>query len=327
LPNIERSAARELLLKGKPEIPCQEVEACLGDPRSGFRPVATGYDFEYRTCANQFEIRRAADCDLLYVFPQPCAEALPVIYPPEYIPFQFHELRGPVRWARDLVQGRKAKAILHLAGNSGKILDVGTGSGMLLRQIARVKNSKENLYANDFSDGILAPLRKEGFRTIVGQAELLDTAERFDVICMNQVLEHLHDPVRVVRRLSELLAPGGFLFIETPNTASLDARLFGSRYWGGYHIPRHFWLFSEASLRQILTAEDLRVVEVKYLASPAFWIQSFHHALLDHGWFRVARFFSEKNPLLLAPATAADLLSIFFGGKTSNIRIVARKSK
>jgi SAM-dependent methyltransferase len=318
---------RQLLLRGKPEIPCQEVEACLGDPHTGFHQVATGYDFEYRTCANQFEIRRAADSDLLYVFPQPCAEALPVIYPPAYIPFQFHELRGPVRWARDLVQGRKAKAILELAGNSGKILDVGTGSGMLLRQIARVKGSKENLYANDFSQGILAPLRKEGFRTLVGQAELLDTLERFDVICMNQVLEHLQNPVGVVNRLSALLSPGGYLFIETPNTASLDARLFGSGYWGGYHIPRHFWLFSEASLRQLLTTADLSVVEVKYLASPAFWIQSFHHALLDHGWFRIARFFSEKNPLVLAPATAVDVLSILLGGKTSNIRIVARKSR
>jgi 2-polyprenyl-3-methyl-5-hydroxy-6-metoxy-1,4-benzoquinol methylase len=302
------------------------VDACLGDPRAGFRKVATGYDFEYRTCANQFEIRRAADCDLLYVFPQPRAETLPVIYPPEYIPFQFHELRGPVRWARDLVQGRKAKAILQFAGNAGKILDVGTGSGMLLRQIASVKGSKENLYANDFSDSILDPLRKEGFRTIAGQAELLDTPERFDVICMNQVLEHLQNPVGVVNRLSALLVPGGYLFIETPNTASLDARLFARGYWGGYHIPRHFWLFSESSLRQLLATADLSAVEVKYLASPAFWIQSFHHVLLDHGWFRVARFFSEKNPLLLALATAVDLLNILLGGKTSNIRIVARKS-
>jgi 2-polyprenyl-3-methyl-5-hydroxy-6-metoxy-1,4-benzoquinol methylase len=297
----------------------------MGDPHSGFRIVATGYDFEYRTCSNHFEIRRAADCELLYVFPQPCPEALATIYPPEYIPFQFHELRGPVRWARDFVQGRKAKAILRLAGDQGKILDVGTGSGMLLRQVARIKGSTGNLYANDFSDSVLAPLRKEGFQTLVGQAGNLVTPDRFAVICMNQVLEHLQNPVRVVHRLVELLAPGGYVFIETPNIASLDARIFGARFWGGYHIPRHFWLFSENSLRQLLTSAGLAVTEVRYLASPAFWIQSVHHLLSDRGWLRTARFFSEKNPLLLAPATAMDLLAVSFGGKTSNVRIVAQK--
>ena len=324
-PNAEPSSTQKHLLQNKPEIPCRNVCSCLGDPRAGFSVAATGYDFEYRTCRNQFEIRRAADCDLLYVFPQPCAEALATIYPPEYIPFQFHQLHGPVRWARDFVQGRKAKAILQLARETGKILDVGTGSGILLRQIARVKGSTKDLYANDFSDSILAPLRKKGFQTLIGQAETLETAERFAVICMNQVLEHLQNPVSVVHRLSTLLAPGGYLFIETPNIASLDARIFGARFWGGYHIPRHFWLFSEKSLRQLLTSAGLCVTSVRYLASPAFWIQSVHHLLLDRGWFKTARFFSEKNPLLLAPATILDLLTGALGGKTSNIRIVAQK--
>jgi 2-polyprenyl-3-methyl-5-hydroxy-6-metoxy-1,4-benzoquinol methylase len=302
------------------------VQPCLGDPRSGFTVVATGcYDFEYLTCHNLFDIRRAGDSDLLYVFPQPCPDALSTIYPRHYIPFQFHQLRGLVRWARDFVQGKKAKVILRFAGTHGKILDVGTGSGMLLRQVARIARSKQNLYANDFSESALAPLKAEGFQAILGRAELLDTPERFQVICLNQVLEHLQDPVAVVNRLTALLAPGGYLFIETPNTDSLDAHLFARRYWGGYHIPRHFWLFSEASLRQLLTASGLLISEVHYLASPAFWIQSFHHALFDKGWPVLARFFSEKNPLLLAPATALDLLIASMGRKTSNIRVIAQK--
>jgi 2-polyprenyl-3-methyl-5-hydroxy-6-metoxy-1,4-benzoquinol methylase len=325
LPNPEPGSAQKRLLQNKPEIPCREVSACLGDPAAGFSVTGRGYDFEYRTCRNQFEIRRPADCDMLYVSPQPCAEALGTIYPPEYIPFQFHELRGPVRWARDFVQARKAKAILMLAGEHGKILDVGTGSGILLRQIARVKGSTKDLYANDFSESILAPLRKEGFETLLGQAETLETTQRFAVICMNQVLEHLQNPVSVVQRLTTLLAPEGYLFIETPNIASLDARIFGARYWGGYHIPRHFWLFSERSLRQLLTSSGLCVTGVRYLASPAFWIQSLHHFVLDHGWFKTARFFSEKNPLLLAPPTILDLVTSAIGGKTSNIRVIAQK--
>jgi 2-polyprenyl-3-methyl-5-hydroxy-6-metoxy-1,4-benzoquinol methylase len=270
-------------------------------------------------------MRRANDVDLIYTFPQPAPEALPILYPPQYVPFQFNEMRGPARWARDFVQGKKAEAIVALAGQNGKILDVGTGSGMLLRQIARVKRSRENLYANDFSETALEPLRREGFQTIVGHAEYLDLAERFDVITLNQVLEHLNDPAAAVKRLANLLAPGGFLFIETPSIDGLDARLFRKGYWGGYHIPRHFWLFNEASLAMLMGTAQLRVHETRYLASPAFWIQSLHHLLMDQGWLRAARFFSEKNPLLLAPFTAFDMGMIALGGRTSNIRIVAKK--
>jgi 2-polyprenyl-3-methyl-5-hydroxy-6-metoxy-1,4-benzoquinol methylase len=323
IPKVPRTAER--LLAGKPEIPTLDVEACLGDPRSGWTVVATGYDFEYRTCSNKFEIRRANDCQLLYVHPQPSAQSLGIIYPSNYVPFRFSQLRGPARWARDFLQSGKARAIVKLAGMDGRILDIGAGSGVLIRQIARIKGSRENLWANDFSDKALASLRREGFQTIVGRVEDLNLDERFQAIVLNQVIEHLQNPKAAVERLSELLTPGGHLFLETPSTDGLDARLFRKRYWGGYHIPRHFWLFNEASLRQLLEGAGLHVVEFRYLTSPVFWIQSFHHLLLDHRWIRLAGLISETNPLLLAPFTGLDLLQIALRGKTTNIRAVAQR--
>jgi SAM-dependent methyltransferase len=325
LANPDKASPAERWLAGKPTVPTHPVEACIGDPGSGSTVVASGYDFEYGTCANQFEIRQANDCKVLFVFPQPAPEALPVIYPKNYVPFRFNELNGVVRWARDYIQRGKARDLAHLAGDTGKILDVGTGSGMLLRLLARVRGNRENLWANDFSEQIVAPLVLEGFHTLVGPAESIETPDRFRVICLSQVLEHLQNPVRVVDRLELLLEDGGYLFIETPSTDGRDSRLFRRRYWGGYHIPRHFWLFNEASLRRLLVGAGLQVVEVRYLCSPAFWIQSFHHALLDKGWTGLSGFFSVKNPLLLAIFTTLDTLTIWFGGKTSNIRIVGRK--
>lgn len=325
MPSPERIPPAERLLAGRPLISTVNVQACLGDPNSGSTTVARGYDFEYRTCSNHFEIRQANDAPLLYVYPQPGFDALNVIYPPSYLPFQFHELRGVVRWARDFVQGSKARTILRLAGEGGKVLDVGTGSGMLLRLLARMRGSTTGLWANDFSGQIVEPLVREGFATLVGAAEELETSERFQVICLNQVLEHLPDPVGAVSRLAGMLDRDGYLFIETPSIDGLDRRMFGRGYWGGYHIPRHFWLFNEESLGRLMDISGLQVVEVRYLCSPAFWIQSFHHALLDHGWSRLAGFFSEKNPLLLAPFTLLDGAVAALGGRTSNIRFIAQK--
>lgn len=314
-------------LKGKPLIETAQVDATLIGASSDSRVVATGYDFEYRTCVNHFELRQTADGNIIFVNPQPKAAALDVIYPPEYIPFQFSTMKGPARLARDFLQGGKARAILKLAGPQGKILDVGCGAGSLLRQLVRLGGNKANIYGNDFSEEALAPLRAEGFNTIAGTVEELALEQQFEVITMLQVLEHMDNPAQVLQKLGRLLKPGGYLFIETPSIDGLDAHLFKNRYWGGYHIPRHFWLFNETSLRQQLAQAGLELAQVKYMCSPAFWIQSVHHLLFDKGWLRVASFFSEKNPALLAFFTLLDSGWLVLGRKTSNIRVVARKAR
>jgi hypothetical protein len=57
--------------------------------------------------------------------------------------------------------------------------------------------------------------------------------------------------------LAKLLAPGGILIVETPNTKSWDVKLFRRGYWGGYHIPRHWNLLSAATLKRLATELDL----------------------------------------------------------------------
>lgn len=51
------------------------------------------------------------------------------------------------------------------------------------------------------------------------------TADRYDIIVMGFVLEHVAEPIEVLRRFRTFLAPGGRLFIAVPNAASLNRRL------------------------------------------------------------------------------------------------------
>jgi hypothetical protein len=121
------------------------------------------------------------------------------------------------------------------------------------------------------------------------------------------------------------LKPGGHLVVETPDCSGIDARIFKSRYWGGYHIPRHLVVFNSDSLRNLLEANGFSIVTTERLASPAFWIQSVHHWMADRPFARgVSGFFVVRNPLVLGLATCLDLVTARFH-PTSNQRVIARR--
>jgi len=67
------------------------------------------------------------------------------------------------------------------------------------------------------------------------------------------VIEHCEDPLGTLRRAFELLRPGGWLYVETPNIESAPASLCG-RYWFGIDSPRHLWLFGPSTLQRCLEA-------------------------------------------------------------------------
>ena len=151
------------------------------------------------------------------------------------------------------------------------------------------------------------------------------TQMKFGAVILNQVIEHVSNPRLVIRNIKDHLKTDGIIFIETPSWEGVDASLFSSRYWGGYHFPRHFVIYSKSSLCTLLRSEGLEILSTTYLASPTFWIQSCHHFLLEAGWGKLSGFFTNKNPLLLAIFTAIDLVSILIGKPTSNMRIIAVK--
>lgn len=306
-------------------IATEEVACDFCGSREG-EVVARGRDFEYDTCANEWTFVRCRSCALVYLNPRPAISELDTIYPPSYEPFHFHETgTSVIMRARDYVQGRTAHAIRKLIPEDAAILDVGCGSGQFLHLLRRHGSPKWRLYGNDFSDAALDAVKSRGFDVLRGRFETIETDLRFDMIVLNQAIEHLESPSDVVRKGAELLAPNGVFFIETPSTSGLDARLFRDRYWGGYHFPRHWTLFDERTLTRLVEKFGLAVVDVKSLPSPAFWTQCIHHYCLDRGWTTRARFWTIWNPFPLALFTTIDLIAGTVG-PTSNMRLVARKA-
>jgi predicted SAM-dependent methyltransferase len=79
---------------------------------------------------------------------------------------------------------------------------------------------------------------------------------------MSHVIEHVHDPVGVLKSCFELLRPGGVLWLETPNICSFGHETFG-RNWRGLEPPRHLVIFSPASMRGALEVAGFSTVEIQ----------------------------------------------------------------
>jgi Methyltransferase domain len=132
-----------------------------------------------------------------------------------------------------------------------------------------------------------------------------------------------------VRRIGDWLAPGGVLAVETPNFDSLDQRLFSDGHWGGYHIPRHWNLFTPDTLRRLLSDAGLEVLSIRYQTGHAFWMYSLHHRLRygrrPHP--RLARQFNPfKGVAPLVGFTAFDKVRGALGFRTSAMLMLARKT-
>lgn len=293
--------------------------------------LAEGWDFEYATSRQEFRFIRCYDCGHTYLNPRPAASALEVIYPKNYYAYDLKKSVSPVALrVKGWLERRKMSAMLRLsAENHPRCLDIGCGDGRLLEVLHSLGVPKDKLFGVELSEKIIRELCGKGIKGYCGRIEELNLPENsFDLIYMFQVIEHVENPAALLAAVQRVLAPGGLFILETPNVESLDALVFKRRYWGGYHFPRHWNLFSRKTVSQLGEKMGYQVEKVETFVCAVFWIYPFHHFLRDKGFSpRLYRFFwPMNNPFLLAIGTMVDLFLLPFG-LTSNLRVVLRKQR
>ena len=148
-----------------------------------------------------------------------------------------------------------------------KVLDYGCGTGVSLLEIQALGGEAYGIEADPNVRPVAEAL---GLRIHFGS---LDDdpfpGERFDLIVLNQVLEHIPDPLGLLGRLRERLAPGGRLILSFPNAASFYARLFGRR-WINWHVPYHLHHFTRRSCRELFRRGGWRVRQLRTI-TPNLW--------------------------------------------------------
>lgn len=154
-----------------------------------------------------------------------------------------------------------------------RILDFGCGGGEYLLRMRRLGYEVVGV---DFDPASLDLARKSGLEVMLPGA--LDSPEfdgNFDLVTLAHVIEHVQDPVALLRRLRGCLRPGGQLYLEAPNAQAAGLALFG-RYWRGLEVPRHLSIPSRAGLDAALKAAGFSAPDYHVRGSirPWLWQQS-----------------------------------------------------
>ena len=153
----------------------------------------------------------------------------------------------------------------------GKVLDVGCGSG----EIARVIKEKGYLVSGvDFSPIAIELARKQD---IDGQLVDLDSGipfddDTFDTVWAGDVIEHVFDPIFVLREINRVLIPGGQLLCTVPYNLNMATRLrvlFGHSYQEGVYRKfgqyKHHTFFSMPLMKYMLDEAGFEPQDIKYL--------------------------------------------------------------
>lgn len=150
----------------------------------------------------------------------------------------------------------------------GRLLDVGCGNGSFLAFMKGLGWDVQGVEPDpEAAEMARSRLQAKVLTGTLENAQL--PSDYFDAVTLAHVVEHVHDPVTLLKECRRVLKPGGMVVVRTPNLASLGYQLF-SEFWLGLEPPRHLSLFNSHTLRVCAEKAGLRTLASRSTAQFAF---------------------------------------------------------
>jgi len=263
---------------------------------------------DYTVSGERFEIWECKNCTQRFTQNIPGKEEIGKYYQSENYISHSDTSKGLINYIYHKVRKRtlaqKRKLIENATGKkTGKILDVGCGTGAFLHAMANAKWNITGLEPD-------SKAREKALELYGLQLEQIEKfyslpVQTFDAITMWHVLEHVHDLHDYINQLKKLLKPGGKLFIAVPNYTSYDAAIY-KEFWAAYDVPRHLYHFSPESMKKLLNTHGLKIEMEKPM-----WYDSVYVSMLSEQ-YKTGR----PHPL-----------KALISGLISNFKTLAKKRK
>ncbi len=212
-------------------------------------------------------------------------------------------------FARKIMLRYKFKHLEPFVKPSGKLLDIGCGSGDFLSFMIKKNFDVFGVENNNTAFEICVKKKLKVYNSI---EDLPDKA--FDFISLWHVLEHLSKPEDVIVKIHNLLNSNGVLVVAVPNFSSHD-RFHYQNNWAALDVPRHRWHFTPEGLEEMLSNAGFELLKKSPL-----WLDVFYISFLSEK-------FKGNNLAFLRGAIKGSYFTLrsIFSKKYSSISFVFKK--
>lgn len=168
-----------------------------------------------------------------------------------------------------------------------RLLDVGAGIGLLLDEARKRGFSTVGV---EPSRWLAAGAKERGHQVICGVLPHKDARGPFDIVCLIDVIEHVSDPVGLLRTIREVMAPDAKLVMVTPDVKSVLARLMGRHWW--HFRAAHIGYFDRTTLERACNSAGLKPI---HALRPCWYFNA------DYLWDRVMAYLPRRVRLKAPP--------------------------
>ncbi len=225
---------------------------------------------DHTVSGEEFKLMRDQEMDLLITTPKPDANRLASYYKSEkYISHtdSKNSITDKIyQVVKKRMLGKKLNWIESYFPGKGKLLDIGAGTGEFL---LTAKNNGWEVKGIEPNENARTLAKQKGVPLVPDTSNFDE--EKFDVITMWHVFEHVYDLKNQIIELEKLLKKDGLLIIAVPNYKSFDA-VYYKEFWAAYDVPRHLWHFSRTSFQKLFRDTSFLLFDEKPLMFDSFYV-------------------------------------------------------
>jgi SAM-dependent methyltransferase len=208
-----------------------------------------------------FLYSRCSSCGFIFVNPRPNPVELAAWYA-GHSSFRGHDTGESLAYWETGWKQNHERYILSRLGARGKLLDIGCGYGLNISLFQEYSGRFECHGIEP--DRVVAAecARRTGVKPFVGMFEDFEVEEKFDLVFLNQVIEHVIDPRDWMLRIQKLLTPEGVVVFGTPNSRGFYSRILGRKKDPFFHAPLHLNHFSPDNITDLIRQCGMETVLV-----------------------------------------------------------------
>jgi 2-polyprenyl-3-methyl-5-hydroxy-6-metoxy-1,4-benzoquinol methylase len=246
------------------------IEICPVCKATEFRKFLTCRD--HFLSSEDFTIVQCVACEFKFVNPRPEDSLLSKYYKSEDYISHSNTKKGLVNRIYHYVRARNHHSkYKHIRAFKplGNILDIGCATGEFLDYFR--KNGWEVSGIEPDENARNYAINTYGL-AVYPENELASLPDqKYDVITLWHVLEHVPMLAERIKELYRLLEQDGLLVIAVPNSDSYDATDYGE-FWAGYDVPRHLYHFNRKTLLQLMNSHGFEVQDIKPMLFDAYYV-------------------------------------------------------